>query len=421
MKTIKSRLLLPALSCAGVFLWLGCNNGGKFINTAPSDLEITVSKCYVVAGGTVKLSGSAEDEDGDPLTYYWKAGKGSFIPSSAMGDTLTWKAPSEAGTVTITMTVTDDLEDRSTTQTITVCTQFPTSVITSRTIENSGNAYILTNTECLRIASSVTLTIEPGVTIIVDSPTGGFEVYGHLIAQGTPALGIRMQGNSCTSASGLWAGLYLSESNGQGTIAHMDLSMSNDGIQVGDGAILTIQDCELYDNANMGISVVNEGSAASIRSCKVWDNGTGIYVRNAAADIQTSSIRYSAGNGLELDLSADAAGTMVTIDSCTIANNGIAGIQLAERAAPEIHYCSIFSNGESEGEPDYGIRLSSYTATDSVRAEYNYWGVGTTTQEKISALIYDKTDNPMLADAYVSFVPWLSASPVVTAPLQGKR
>lgn len=418
MKTTKSRLLLPALSCAAVLLWLGCDNGGKFVNSAPSDLEITVSKCYVVTGGTVKLTGGATDEDGDSLTYYWKATRGSFIPTSAIGDTLTWRASSEAGTVTITLTVSDGITESSTTRAITVCAQFPTLISTSRAIENKGYPYILTNITPLRIASGVTLTIEPGVTIIIDSATGGFEIYGHLIARGTSALGIKMQGNSCTSLSGLWAGLYLIEGNSQATIENLDLSMSTDGIQASDGAAATIRSCKLYDNTNMAISVLNEGSVVSIRSCEIWDNGAGIYVRNAVTAIKTSSIKYSSGNGVEVDFSSDTELPAVTIDSCTIGDNGGSGIVLSERAAPEIHYCAIFSNGE--GESAYGIKLDAYAATDTVRAENNFWGYASMTEEEISALIYDKADNPTYLHAYVSFTPWLRASPVSLAPPRRK-
>jgi hypothetical protein len=192
--------------------------------------------------------------------------------------------------------------------------------------------------------------------------------------------------------------------------------MSTDGIQASDGAAVTIRDCKLYDNTNMAISVMNEGSTASIRSCEIWDNGAGIYVRNAVTAIKKSSIKYSSGNGVEVDFSSDTELPVVTIDSCTIGDNGGSGIVLSERAAPEIHYCAIFSNGESESETAYGIKLNSYTATDTVRAENNFWGYANMTEEEISALIYDEADNPTYVHAYVSFTPWLIASPVSLAP-----
>ena len=395
----------------------GCDNKVRVSNTAPSGLNIIVRGCFVATGGTVQLVGDAEDADGDSLTFSWKASKGTFTPASATGAAVDWKAPAEAGAVVITMTVTDEVVKVSKSQGITVCTPLPSSITSSRTLENTGYVYILLNNGRLRIPPNDTLTIEPGVTIVIDKESGGFEAYGHIAARGNPSNKIKMQGNTCTTGTGLWGGIYLYEEDSEGIFSNVDIAMSKDGIQVEDQAKLTIDNCEIYDNADMGISVLNAGSRAQIHSCKIWDNGTGIYVLNGEADIRGSSIRYSDGNGIELSFSRDT--TPVTIDSCSIGNNGMSGIQLSEGAAPEIHHCSIFSNGENAGEADYGIRLAFYTAVDSIQAQNNYWGVNINTPAKISAVIHDAQDNPLLK-AYVDFTPWLSVSPVMAAPDDGR-
>jgi len=409
--------LLLSVLLAAQFSSMGCEGKGAFDNTAPSKLSLSVSKCFIETEGTVQLTGSAEDEDGDSLTFSWKAPKGTFSPVSAKGKTVSWTASDAPGVVSITMTVTDEVARVSKTQSITVCTPFPSPVTSSMTVEDMGSPYILLGADPLMIPAGVTLTIKPGVTIIVDGAFGGFEVYGHMVARGTPSNPIRLLGNGCSSEAGLWGGVYLEQADCAAILENMDIAMSTDGIQVNNGAWLAIDSCEIYDATNNGISVFTAGSIAEIYGCNISDNGGGIYVLNAEAHIRRSSIRYSSTNGIELSFSL--ALTTVTIDSCSIANNGMSGIQLSERAAPEIHYCSIFSNGENAGGMNYGVRLASYVATNPIHAENNYWGLGNTTAEKIGALIYDATDNPVQIKAYVTFTPWLNQSPVMASSIGG--
>jgi hypothetical protein len=418
MKSNGFYFLLLMMSAAALSALFGCEDKVKFSNTAPSNLKLTPSKCYIQTEGTIMLVGKAHDDDGDSLTFTWKASAGSFSRSSASGDTTYWRAPASPGPATITMTVTDDIIKVSMAQAVTTCTPFPSPITGSTIIANTGAVYILLNDAPLRVPAGVTLTIEPGVSIVVDTDGGGFEVYGGLLVMGTPENRIKIQGNTCTVASMLWGGIYLEEPGCVATLKNADITMSNDGIKLSDGAKATIDSCEIYNN-DFGVSVAFAGSEANIRSCKIWENGLGIYVLNAKADIRGSSIRYSDGNGIELSFSLDA--TDVAIESCTVANNGQSGIQLSEKAAPEIHYCSIFSNGANPGEPNYGVRLASYVATDSVHAERNYWGLGNTTAAKISAVIYDAQDNPSELNAFVSFTPWLSSGPVELAPADERR
>ena len=410
--------LLLLVSAAALSALFGCEDRVKFSNMAPSNLALTPSKCYIQSGGTIMLVGKAHDDDGDSLTFSWMASAGSFAQSSASGDTTFWHAPASPGRATITMTVTDDITRRSMAQAITVCTPFPSPITGSTTVANTGAVYILLNDAPLRVPAGATLTIEPGVTTVVDKVGGGLEVYGGLVVMGTPENRIKIQGNTCSVASGLWGGIYLQEASCAATFKNADITMSNDGIKLSAGAKATIDSCEIYNN-DFGVWVELVGSEANIRSCKIWENGLGIYVLNAKADIRRSSVRYSDGNGIELSFSLDA--TDVAIDSCTVANNGKSGIQLSEKAAPEIHYCSIFANGSTPLEPNYGVMLASYTATDSVHAEHNYWGLGNTTAAKIATVIYDAHDNPSEINAFVRFAPWLSSGPVTLAPVDERR
>jgi hypothetical protein len=406
-----SFMLLCGFACT-LAASMGCEDSVKFVNSPPSNLTLSASKCYIQTGGAVLLNGTAVDSDGDSLTFSWTATRGTFSPPSGKGTSVAWTAPAEQGPATITMAVTDDVATSYARTTIVVCLPFPALGSGSRTIGTPGDFFILLGENPVPISSVAAVTISPGVTLVVDGGLGGFEVFGTLIARGTPAQRIKMLGNSCVEGSGLWGGLYLEGPVAHGILSNVDLTMSKDGVRVSDAAVLTADSCEIYNNEEMGVGVFLEGSGATIRRCTIWDNGTGIYVQNGEAEIRESSIRYSGMNGIELSFSRET--TPVAIESCTVANNGASGIQLGERASPAIHDCSIFFNGENPRETNYGVKLVSYTATDSVHAERNFWGVGYTTAAKIADVIYDRHDNPGLAAAYVGFTPWLDAAPVTS-------
>ena len=403
-------LALCALSTALAGLF-GCEDTVKYLNEAPSELRITAEKCYVATGATIRLVGRATDADEDSLTFRWSATSGSF-PAGAVNDTVYWKAPSTFGTATITMTVTDEIDTRSLQQAITVCELLPAQVIMSRTIANAGHTYITRGDAPMRIAGNVTLTIEPGVTIVMDRSLGGIESYGRIVARGTPSQKISLRGNTCSSETALWKGIYLIEATGEGIFRNCEITAGMDGVMARDGAKLDIKDCQIYNHYDFGVTVLY-GATATIRSCSIWDNGDGVYVDDASAEIRRCSIRYSDGDGILCAASQDEI--HASIESCVVANNYKNGFVIADRAAPAIHYCSIFANSEA-GAGTYAVRLSANISPTPIHAENNYWGLGNDTEEEIAAIIYDAVDNPGAIFAYVSFIPWLVEAPAARHP-----
>ncbi|MEO0077624.1 MAG: hypothetical protein ABIK86_01300 [candidate division WOR-3 bacterium] len=75
---------------------LGCN-----ANHAPILGTITVSTDPCVPGGTVVLSISAADADGDPVMFSWAATAGTL--SQSTGDSVLWTAPAFAGSATVSV------------------------------------------------------------------------------------------------------------------------------------------------------------------------------------------------------------------------------------------------------------------------------------------------------------------------------
>lgn len=74
-------------------------------NTPPTVLA-SCEPCEVAPGGESRLTATANDPDGDPLTYVWSAHEGSFRGATD-GSTARWTAPGESGPVTVRVRVSD--------------------------------------------------------------------------------------------------------------------------------------------------------------------------------------------------------------------------------------------------------------------------------------------------------------------------
>jgi len=73
-------------------------------NAVPVIISLTADNTTVFPDGTVLLTCTAEDDDGDILTYSWECTNGSLTPD---GSTATWTAPDSSGTYSISCAVTD--------------------------------------------------------------------------------------------------------------------------------------------------------------------------------------------------------------------------------------------------------------------------------------------------------------------------
>ena len=384
----------------------GCETGYVFPNEAPSQLSIEKESCYVIEGEEVSLVGIAFDEDGDPIYYQWSATAGSFEPPDGKGSSVIWEAPQTPGPVTITLSVTDEIETSSTHVTIEVGGIFPGTINQATTIADSGYVYLIDKLLPVSVPSGVSLTLSEGVRIVVRSENGGIDVAGSLIVEGTEGNEVVIGPSSCEPGEGDWNGVRVVGLEAEASITHARIYAAENGLVVSGQASAVVRHSTINNNSNNGVEV-SDGATLDMYGCTVWDNGTGVYVRNSRVDFSHNSIRYNDINGLEV--SATSEESEMSVDSCVVANNETYGILLMGIARPEIHYCSIFSNGSGgEGE---AVRLEVYSGTDSVRVDYNFWGIGNDSEEAIRALIYDKDDTDVGVNAYVDFIPWLADEP----------
>jgi len=93
-------------------------------NRPPQITSLTADRSDVGPGGTSRVTCTAQDPDGDALTYSWQVNGGTIAGS---GTPVTWTAPTAAGAYTITCTVSDG-KDGSDSKSVNV-------TVTSTTVE----------------------------------------------------------------------------------------------------------------------------------------------------------------------------------------------------------------------------------------------------------------------------------------------
>ena len=71
----------------------------------PPTVSAQCDPCEVQPGASSQVTASANDPDGDPLTYRWSAPTGTLSPNDQMA--TTWTAPEQDGPVPVTVTVED--------------------------------------------------------------------------------------------------------------------------------------------------------------------------------------------------------------------------------------------------------------------------------------------------------------------------
>jgi hypothetical protein len=388
----------------------GCEDSYIFPNEAPGNLEITKPSCYVSGGEEVPLVATADDADGDPIYFRWTTTAGFFDPADGRGRVITWIAPDDTpGPAVITLVVTDEIEESRLQTTIEVGAEFPVNKVTNEplhpTIADSGFVYIL-NLQPIEIPGGTTFTIMEGVRIVARGQNSGFEVAGRLVILGTEENPVTMGPDDCVPVEGSWAGIAFRGFGASGSITYIQQYSADIGLLVKTGADVVISNSSLINNKLYGIEL-SDGGVLGVSDCTLWENDTGLYMRNGHLTVERSSLRYNRHAGIEL--SAVSAEFAPPGTHCNVSNNEDYGFDIFGLAAPEIHYNALYSNGfAGEG---YGIYLGTYQGADSIQAENNFWGLGYDSEDTIPVLIYDAHDAPSSIQAYVGFIPWLSNMP----------
>lgn len=162
------------------------------------------------------------------------------------------------------------------------------SINTNTTWTAAQSPYEICNTAGIAVQTGITLTIEPGVTVIFDGSAYQFTVQGTLNALGTADQPITMTATSATPGS--WRGIAVDYTGGPKAVLNMDYA-----------------------------TMLYGGFSGSF--------GAEIYADKASINLTHSHIRNSAGNGLYA-----TGSTVFSVQSTSFENNGQNAIQLAQPA-----------------------------------------------------------------------------------------
>jgi hypothetical protein len=134
-------------------------------NNPPTVASLTANADWTTPSGSVQVTCSASDPDGDELSYEWSASGGDI---SGTGAVVSWTAPQEIGTYSIIVVVTDGYGSSAT-------HSLPVSVMTGQ--PPNIEALLVTAEHCYLKTDSWGYLVGKGqeydVECIVSNPSGG--------------------------------------------------------------------------------------------------------------------------------------------------------------------------------------------------------------------------------------------------------
>ncbi len=386
-------LLLPLLlNCGGT-------ETTEPINQAPS-ITFTFTEITVRNNLLHDLTVAVSDPEGDPLTVTWDITNGTLTPQNSGKTIMRWDPPNSPGTDTVTVSVTDGEFTETVTEEIKRGTFFTMGVGTGDMLFTAADSpYIIrSNVITPSIGVSGTFTVEAGVEWYITKDGGGtseietIEVEGTLVMNGTQENPILVRPNDrtlrCGGGRGWWEGfrltptgianltyaeisygvynLHLASGNGSATLQNCRLLCSQSaGIKMDNNGTLTVDDCQISDNANHGIdisSLVGLPTNVVITDNHIRSNGhTGISMDLYDADqvvpiaIRRNRIEFNASNGIAL-----SHAVWPTIENNDIMRNNTGTLSNIRLRVPF---------------PDAGIAGTIIPADwDSLMTPNNYWG-----------------------------------------------
>ncbi|MBU8922384.1 MAG: right-handed parallel beta-helix repeat-containing protein [Bacteroidales bacterium] len=388
------KALVVCVVFAGV---AGCDDSVDFKNATPGSITITKDLCYLSGGDVVELNSSATDPDEDEISFGWAATGGVFSPVSGEGRSVTWTAPTESGTYTLTLSVFDGIDTGSKSIDIEVGEVILLLPGSNEYFDN-GSYYIYSQAAHITVRFLTSLILHEGVTIIFDNEYAGITVEGDFQALGKPGNPVVLRTNYCPGDSEEeWEGVKFQGEHAIGIMKYCEISNAYTGVSVRDYATVTLDTISISDSAEFGIEIYNM-SNVEITGCKIWDNGRGIRSNDSDVTIRNSSIRYNYQFGIH---AGGEAAPNLDIEYSNVSNN-VEGFLLSDAARPRVKNCSIFLN--EAGINKYGVRLYEYDGGGVLDFTENFWGE--TTYGSIAAMIHTQGGN-----ATVDFSDWLDESP----------
>jgi len=176
------------------------------------------------------------------------------------------------------------------------------------------------------INNGVTVTINPGINLLFPDLTSGrrkFEVYGELIADGTPEYPIVFTSSDASPAKSDWEGIQI-------------YSTSDDAVTVIDNCIV--------EYSYYGIYV--DGTSPDITNSTFQHNYRGMYLRYLGSDVTSNTVENNT-RGVHNYISSPYYNNNV------IRNNSVRGLYAYGASTPTFYQTTIDSNG------GYGVYINS--------------------------------------------------------------
>jgi len=262
----------------------------------------------------------------------------------------------------------------------------------------SHSPYIVTTS--IEVSSGTSLTIEPGVEVRFD--TGSFDIRGNLIAEGTHSNPVIFKSNNQTPALGDWSGLrFLGSESGTSRLLHCVIQHASTGIYCEDSSP-EIASCRILgdtDSSNFesfGIRLLRANP--HIHHCTIahfnntsWYKDRAIYMRESSPIIEYNHL-YDNEYGIEMYYGGNPQILHNIIEDTRKVGIVCDGEYKGFSAPfPTINYNTIrtaFDTTDTFNMSVYRYNTNTYQTNAAlvIDARYNYWG--TTSPEKIAALIY---------------------------------
>ena len=159
------------------------------------------------------------------------------------------------------------------------------SAITSNTTWTAAlSPYEICNTSAVTVQSGVTLTIQPGVTVIFDGSAYQFSVQGTLNALGTATQPITI--TAATATPGSWRGIAVDYTGGPKAALNLDYATLKYG----------------GFNGSFGAEIYADKASISIAHCHIQDSaGSGLYATGSTNfSVQSTSFDNNGLNAINL-------------------------------------------------------------------------------------------------------------------------